>query len=228
MVQGANIFNFGAPYLRHYRVGQLGTIAYLPAAYPVCIDLPGIRQRSVEEQLELIVSFFQRESRKIERTISLDKTLLHWLLSKPRKAISKLKSDIQFLCAGVGVGMTERNDTLELDKRLAEMSFNTTPEQRLLVDALFGGKDRLNVDARTLPALKFVGDQRGNSRERPVLQFPDRREYVNLRNSNVPPAETLAILKNKLSSILNMVFIAAIVRRIHRAMAIKLRIRVTL
>ncbi|MCV5862313.1 transcriptional regulator, partial [Escherichia coli] len=27
------------------------------------------------------------------------------------------------------------------------------------------------------------------------------REYVNLRNSNVPPAETLAILKNKLSSI---------------------------
>ncbi len=37
--------------------------------------------------------------------------------------------------------MTERNDTLELDKRLAEMSFNTTPEQRLLVDALFGGKD---------------------------------------------------------------------------------------
>lgn len=27
------------------------------------------------------------------------------------------------------------------------------------------------------------------------------REYINLRNSNVPPAETLAILKNKLSSI---------------------------
>lgn len=30
----------------------------------VCIDLPGIRQRSVEEQIELIVGFLQRESRK--------------------------------------------------------------------------------------------------------------------------------------------------------------------
>lgn len=70
--------------------------------------------------------------------------------------IGQLKSDIQFLCAQAWAsGMTERNDTLELDKRLAEMSFNTTPEQRLLVDALFGGKDRLNVDARTLPALKI-------------------------------------------------------------------------
>ncbi len=49
----------------------------------VCIDLPGIRQRSVEEQVELIVGFLQRESRKIERTVSIDKTLLLWLLNKP-------------------------------------------------------------------------------------------------------------------------------------------------
>ncbi len=66
--------------------------------------------------------------------------------------------------------MTERNDTLELDKRLAEMSFNTTPEQRLLVDALFGGKDRLNVGCAYVARVKkFVGDQRGNRRERPVF-----------------------------------------------------------
>ncbi len=54
----------------------------------VCIDLPGIRQRSVEEQIEMIVGFLQRESRKIERTVSIDKPLLLWLLNKPRKAIS--------------------------------------------------------------------------------------------------------------------------------------------
>ncbi len=169
----------------------------------VCIDLPGIRQRSVEEQLELIVSFFQRESRKIERTISLDKTLLHWLLSKPLEGnIGQLKSDIQFLCAQAWAsGMTERNDTLELDKRLAEMSFNTTPEQRLLVDALFGGKDRLNVDARTLPALKNSLATSAEIEESDLFYSFLTREYVNLRNSNVPPAETLAILKNKLSSI---------------------------
>lgn len=41
----------------------------------VCIDLPGIRERSIEEQIELIVSFLQRESRKIERTVRL--SLIH-------------------------------------------------------------------------------------------------------------------------------------------------------
>lgn len=97
--------------------------------------------------------------------------------------------------------MTERNDTLELDKRLAEMSFNTTPEQRLLVDALFGGKDRLNVDARTLPALKNSLATSAEIEESDLFYSFLTREYVNLRNSNVPPAETLAILKNKLSSI---------------------------
>ncbi|EGV0280645.1 PRD domain-containing protein [Salmonella enterica] len=169
----------------------------------VCIDLPGIRQRSVEEQIELIVGFLQRESRKIERTVSIDKPLLLWLLNKPLEGnIGQLKSDIQFLCAQAWAsGMTEHNDTLQLDKRLAEMSVNPTPEQRLLVDTLFEGKARLNIDARTLPALKTSLATGAEIEESDLFYSFLTREYVNLRNSNVPPAETLAILKNKLSSI---------------------------
>ncbi len=169
----------------------------------VCIDLPGIRQRSVEEQIELIVGFLQRESRKIERTVSIDKPLLLWLLNKPLEGnIGQLKSDIQFLCAQAWAsGMTEHNDTLQLDKRLAEMSVNPTPEQRLLVDTLFDGKARLNIDARTLPALKTSLATGAEIEESDLFYSFLTREYVNLRNSNVPPAETLAILKNKLSSI---------------------------
>ena len=169
----------------------------------VCIDLPGIRQRSVEEQVELIVGFLQRESRKIERTVSIDKTLLLWLLNKPLEGnIGQLKSDIQFLCAQAwAAGMTEHNDTLQLDKRLVEVPFNATPEQRLLVDTLFEGQDRLSVDARTLPALKTSLATGAEIEESDLFYSFLTREYVNLRNSNVPPAETLAILKNKLSSI---------------------------
>lgn len=169
----------------------------------VCIDLPGIRQRSAEEQVELIVGFLQRESRKIERTVSIDKTLLLWLLNKPLEGnIGQLKSDIQFLCAQAwAAGMTEHNDTLQLDKRLVEVPFNATPEQRLLVDTLFDGQDRLSVDARTLPALKTSLATGAEIEESDLFYSFLTREYVNLRNSNVPPAETLAILKNKLSSI---------------------------
>ncbi|PRD15239.1 transcriptional regulator DagR [Pantoea coffeiphila] len=169
----------------------------------VCIDLPGIRQRSVEEQIELIVGFLQRESRKIERTVSIDKTLLLWLLNKPLEGnIGQLKSDIQFLCAQAwAAGMTEHNDTLQLDKQLVEMPFNATPEQRQLVDGLFAGREHLNVDARTLPALKTSLASGMEAEESDLFYSFLTREYVNLRNSNVPPAETLAILKNKLSSI---------------------------
>lgn len=169
----------------------------------VCIDLPGIRQRSVEEQVELIVGFLQRESRKIERTISIDRTLLLWLLNKPLEGnIGQLKSDIQFLCAQAWAsGMTEHSDTLQLDKRLAEMPFNATPEQRLLVGALFEGKEHLSIDARTLPALKNSLATGAEIEESDLFYSFLTQEYINLRNSNVPPAETLAILKNKLSSI---------------------------
>ncbi|KFB98786.1 transcriptional regulator [Trabulsiella guamensis ATCC 49490] len=169
----------------------------------VSIDLPGIRERSVEEQVELIVGFLQRESRKIERTIGIDKTLLLWLLNKPLEGnIGQLKSDIQFLCAQAWASeMATHSDTLWLDKKLVDTPFNATPEQRLLVDALFSGRAQLNIDARTLPQLKSSLSPGSDPQESDLFYSFLTREYVNLRNSNVPPAETLAILKNKLSSI---------------------------
>ena len=169
----------------------------------VCIDLPGIRQRSLEEQLELILGFLQRESRKIERTISVDKPLLLWLLNKPLEGnIGQLKSDIQFLCAQAWAsGMAEHSDGLLLDARLVERPCGATPEQRLRVDALFNDQKTLSIDARTLPALKTSLAGGAEIEESDLFYSFLTREYVNLRNSNVPPAETLAILKNKLSSI---------------------------
>ncbi|MBZ7832568.1 transcriptional regulator DagR [Raoultella planticola] len=169
----------------------------------VAIDLPGIRQRSLEEQLELIIGFLQRESRKIERSVSIDKTLLQWLLNKPLEGnIGQLKSDIQFLCAQAWAsGMAAQHDVLLLDGKLADGATNPTQEQRMLVDALFNGKPLLSIDARTLPQLKSPPGGDGGIEESDLFYSFLTREYVNLRNSNVPPAETLAILKNKLSSI---------------------------
>jgi sigma-54 dependent dga operon transcriptional activator len=169
----------------------------------VAIDLPGIRQRSLEEQTELIIGFLQRESRKIERSVSIDKTLLLWLLNKPLEGnIGQLKSDIQFLCAQAWAsGMAAQHDVLLLDGKLADGSTNATQEQRMLVDALFNGKPLLSIDARTLPQLKSPAGGDGGIEESDLFYSFLTREYVNLRNSNVPPAETLAILKNKLSSI---------------------------
>lgn len=58
----------------------------------VSIDLPALRERSMEEQIELITGFLHQESRKISRTIRVDKALLLWLLEKPLEGnIGQLK-----------------------------------------------------------------------------------------------------------------------------------------
>ncbi|MFQ9622299.1 MAG: hypothetical protein ACLR17_09355 [Enterobacteriaceae bacterium] len=83
--------------MRHHRTGHSALLRTFQRRIQVCIDLPGIRQRSVEEQVELIVGFLQRESRKIERTVSIDKTLLLWLLNKPLEGnIGQLKAISSF------------------------------------------------------------------------------------------------------------------------------------
>ncbi|VTR17909.1 Nitrogen assimilation regulatory protein [Serratia fonticola] len=69
----------------------------------VSIAIPALRERSLEEQVEIITGFLQLESRKIGRIIRLDKGLLLYLLEKPLSGnIGQLKSDIQFLCARLG------------------------------------------------------------------------------------------------------------------------------
>lgn len=117
------------------------------------IDLPcGIRQRSVEEQIELIIGFLQRESRKIERTVSIDKTLLLWLLNKPLEAISASSKAISSFCApGHGPrGWRPITEVLLLDSKLADGPINATRSSdswsmHCLTAVL------LNIDARTLP-----------------------------------------------------------------------------
>lgn len=169
----------------------------------VSIDLPALRERSMEEQIELITGFLHQESRKISRTIRVDKALLLWLLEKPLEGnIGQLKSDIQFLCAqGWAAGMGQQHDVLTLDKKLVEQSVMPSADQRLLVDSIFGQQQWLDISADTLSALKpSLGAAVGQEDSDLFYRFLTR-EYVNLRNSNVPPQETLAILKNKLRSI---------------------------
>ncbi len=66
----------------------------------VSITLPALRERSLEEQIELSSFFLQRESAKTARTLRVDKTLMQWLLAKPLAGnVGQLKSDIQVICA---------------------------------------------------------------------------------------------------------------------------------
>lgn len=170
----------------------------------VAIAIPSLRERSLEEQVELITGFLQRESRKIDRTIRIDKTLLLYLLEKPLEGnIGQLKSDIQFLCAQAWAsGMGQKNSQLLLDKRLVDTRFSiSAASTRLRVDALFGTQELLDISAGPMSSLVQQLVLAGEDEDSDLFYTYLTREYVNLRNSNVPPQETLSILKNKLRSI---------------------------
>ncbi|EMA7645968.1 sigma 54-interacting transcriptional regulator [Yersinia enterocolitica] len=171
----------------------------------VAITIPALRDRSLEEQVEIIIGFIQLESRKIDRTIRLDKGLLLYLLEKPLAGnISQLKSDIQFLCAqawACEMGNPQQNPMLVLDKRLTENHVSASASSRLLVDGLFGQKEFIDINSQPFAQLKQHLIALSTEQDSDLFYTYLTREYVNLRNSNVPPQETLSILKNKLRTI---------------------------
>ncbi len=171
----------------------------------VAITIPALRERSLEEQVEIIIGFIQLESRKIDRTIRLDKGLLLYLLEKPLAGnIGQLKSDIQFLCAQAwasGMGNPLQNPMLVLDKRLTESHVSASASSRLLVDGLFGQNEFIDINSLPFAQLRQHLIALSNEQDSDLFYTYLTREYINLRNSNVPPQETLSILKNKLRTI---------------------------
>lgn len=169
----------------------------------VSITLPALRERSLEEQIELSSFFLQRESAKTTRTLRVDKTLMQWLLAKPLAGnVGQLKSDIQFICAQAwAADIAQPQGALTLDKRFALPAVVPSAALRQRIDALFADRPWLEIGARTrLPSSAALPDALEQEESDHFYHFLTR-EYVSLRNSNVPALETLAILKNKLCSI---------------------------
>jgi sigma-54 dependent dga operon transcriptional activator len=169
----------------------------------VRIALPALRERTLEEQIELSRFFLQRESAKTARPLRVDKALMLWLLAKPLPGnVGQLKSDIQFICAQAwAADMSRPEGALMLDKRFAVPPVSPSSALHQRIATLFADRTWLEISDRVmLPAATALSDLAGQEESDPFYHFLTR-EYVSLRNSNVPAPETLAILKNKLRSI---------------------------
>jgi transcriptional regulatory protein LevR/transcriptional regulator with AAA-type ATPase domain len=67
---------------------------------PMCITLPSLSERTLEERLYLIKSFFKHESEKLNRVIHVSLNTMRAFLSYDcPNNIGQLKSDIQLVCA---------------------------------------------------------------------------------------------------------------------------------
>ncbi|MGF1993124.1 sigma 54-interacting transcriptional regulator [Enterococcus casseliflavus] len=68
--------------------------------FPMVLTLPDLKDRTFKERLQLIDYFFCIESKKIEREIKVEKSVINYLASYSCSGnIGQLKNDIQILCA---------------------------------------------------------------------------------------------------------------------------------
>jgi sigma-54 dependent transcriptional regulator, dga operon transcriptional activator len=169
----------------------------------VVIDLPRLAERSFDERLEMIIRFFQSESRKVGLPIRVGKSLLGHLLCKDFEAnIGELKSAVQFICAQAYANQfSAKKNELTVDESLLEdRAFHYDIRTKLLLEELVAGD---HVLISPVDSLRF---------ERPILPSVEGRttdlfysylseEYVNLQHDNIPASEISLILRKKLQTV---------------------------
>jgi sigma-54 dependent transcriptional regulator, dga operon transcriptional activator len=169
----------------------------------VVVHLPTLAERTVKERLELALLFFQKECNKVRKTIEVTKFFLRFISERSYSGnIGQMKSDIQFICAqGYLDSLTDNPEIIRINDRYINKgdSNNYT---------LVGPVDTI----KETDSIRFIPDHQSITAEE-VLQKPVSeqdgdifynfllKEFIKLRNSNVPYKETIAILKKKIESI---------------------------
>lgn len=172
---------------------------------PVTLLLPSVKERPIQEKIELVIKFFQNESRKIKKDITIQYQVIEQLVFKKYPGnVGEMKSEIQFICA--------QGYLKQLEKQSAELLI----DQSLLLD-----EEPLEKDAKDQIALKEILDGRSlkiksdnqssvshyfTIRENINDAFYDflLKEFSNLKNSNIPQKEVASILQKKIDQLFDM------------------------
>ncbi|BCL75921.1 transcriptional regulator [Jeongeupia sp. HS-3] len=169
----------------------------------VVIDLPSFAERSFDERLEMIVRFFQAESRKTGLTIKVSKTLLGHLLCREYEGnIGELKSDIQFICAQAYANQfATRSPQLSvdegyLDRKAAHYDIRT----KLILDELLGS-EFLSLSPNEVQKIERTALLPVEGKDADLFYAYLAEEYTQLQRSNIPANEISLILRKKLQTV---------------------------
>lgn len=78
--------------------------------FPIHIELPSLRERSLEERLELVERFFMDEAEKVKKEIKINSELLRcFLLYCCQGNVKQLKNDVKVGCANAYVREINKN-----------------------------------------------------------------------------------------------------------------------
>lgn len=170
----------------------------------VNIELLPLRDKSIEEKIELVFNFFQIESKKINLEIRISQEYMYYLLSSDFEAnIGELKSEIQFACAQAYVNkISQRKDYLLIDGRYVKHKniLKDIGVRQILKD-MFDDRKYISIFPHFNENLTEKLTSISEEDEPDIFYSYLSKEYKNLRNSNIQADETSSLLMNKLETI---------------------------
>lgn len=172
---------------------------------PVTITLPSVKERPIKERIELIIKFFQDESRKIKQDITIRYSVIEQLVFKKYSGnIGEMKSEIQFICAqGYLRQIENQSNELIVDSTLlvSEEPLEKDAKDQITLKGLLDGKDlTIRADNSSVVDSYFKSKDHINDAFYNFLL----KEFSNLKNSNIPQKEVSAILQKKIDQLFDM------------------------
>lgn len=170
----------------------------------VVIDLPSLKEKAIDERMELIYFFLEKESQKINLEIRTSKEYIYQFLVRDFEAnIGEIKSEIQFNCAQAYVKkIHNKADYLLVDESyIKQINTKNNIIVRNFVNEIFGEEDYIIIHPNQSENITTYLNRVSEENELDIFYSYILEEYTSLRNSNVPLEETVALLENKLETI---------------------------
>jgi sigma-54 dependent dga operon transcriptional activator len=172
---------------------------------PVALILPTIKERPIQEKIELVVNFFQNESHKIKKDITINYQVIEQLVFKKYQGnIGEMKSEIQFICAqGYLKQLEKQASELVIDSSLLlnEEPFEKDAKDQIALKELLAGESlKIKANNRSSVSRYFTARDKINDAFYDFLL----KEFSNLKNSNIPQKEVTAILQKKIDQLFDM------------------------
>lgn len=173
----------------------------------VVIKIPSLRNRTVQERLEIILIFLQQESVKTALGIKLSYAFVYYLMTHNFEGnIGALKSEIQYKCAQAFLNvMTKRYNNIVLDDTfVTEKIHSNEPKVKTVLESLFKKNDYIVI---TPEGNGFLLQEACKDIETDEMNFYSLliKEYDALKNK-LSYAESRTLLENKISTLFQYTF----------------------
>lgn len=170
---------------------------------PMTIRIPSLKERGIEERLNLISTFFKDESSRLHKEIKLSINSLKALLQYPcQNNIGQLKSDVQLICAKAYADfLTEKKGSIKI---------NTNDLPSYVKEYLYLGNDnnelleKLGIEGQYLTISKddaIVLSSDGNIK-RSIYDFISEK-VEDLKNKSLDEEEVNRILHKEFDNYFN-------------------------